>query len=123
MDCHTGSPPSEKPSWEVVNHCADCGRPMTKAEGGTVFTVCDACWIGKQNAESRAAMSEDKPMETAWLLEKKIEGRPHWIGVIDGLLDWTPEANRALRLSRREDGDSLSEICEDAEGVIEHGWM
>lgn len=23
--------------------CADCGKPLTKAEGGTVFTVCEAC--------------------------------------------------------------------------------
>ena len=24
--------------------CADCGKPRTKAEGGTTFTVCDECW-------------------------------------------------------------------------------
>jgi len=24
--------------------CADCGIMRSKAEGGTVFTVCDACW-------------------------------------------------------------------------------
>lgn len=24
--------------------CDRCGKMRTKAEGGTVFTVCDACW-------------------------------------------------------------------------------
>lgn len=24
--------------------CADCGALRTKAEGGTVFTICDDCW-------------------------------------------------------------------------------
>lgn len=24
--------------------CADCGKMLTKAEGGTTFTVCDECW-------------------------------------------------------------------------------
>lgn len=61
--------------------------------------------------------------ELAWLLEKNIDGRPHWIGVIDGMLGWTPDANRALRLARREDGDALAEVCEDAEKVTQHGWL
>jgi hypothetical protein len=29
--------------------CEKCGKPRTKAEGGTVFTVCDACWMKKPN--------------------------------------------------------------------------
>jgi hypothetical protein len=29
---------------ERVYPCDDCGILRTKAEGGTVFTVCDACW-------------------------------------------------------------------------------
>ncbi len=24
--------------------CEDCGAPRTKAQGGTIFTVCDDCW-------------------------------------------------------------------------------
>ncbi len=24
--------------------CTDCGKPRTKAAGGTTFTVCDECW-------------------------------------------------------------------------------
>jgi len=30
--------------------CADCGKLRTKAEGGTVFTVCDECWDKHYNA-------------------------------------------------------------------------
>lgn len=29
---------------EQFYSCADCGTLRTKAEGGTVFTVCDGCW-------------------------------------------------------------------------------
>ena len=27
--------------------CAKCGKLRTKAEGGTIFTVCDTCWEEK----------------------------------------------------------------------------
>lgn len=33
--------------------CEKCGKPRTKAEGGTTFTVCDACWD-----DNRAAMAK-----------------------------------------------------------------
>lgn len=29
---------------EQLYPCDDCGVLRTKAEGGTVFTVCDGCW-------------------------------------------------------------------------------
>jgi hypothetical protein len=29
---------------ERIYPCDDCGKLRTKAEGGTVFTVCDECW-------------------------------------------------------------------------------
>ena len=31
-------------SGEPLYACDDCGKLRTRAEGGTVFTVCDACW-------------------------------------------------------------------------------
>ena len=95
--------------WQVHNHGPEEGRGVS----------CPERLIG----ECRARELQSLELETAWLLEKKIEGRHYWIGVINGVLDWTPDANKALRLSRREDGDRLAEICEDTEGVIEHGWM
>lgn len=29
---------------EPTYPCEKCGKPRTRAEGGTTFTVCDACW-------------------------------------------------------------------------------
>ncbi len=29
---------------EKIYPCDDCGKMRGKNEGGTVFTVCDACW-------------------------------------------------------------------------------
>lgn len=29
---------------EKTYPCIKCGKPRTKAEGGTTFTVCDDCW-------------------------------------------------------------------------------
>lgn len=37
--------------------CADCGTLRTKAEGGTTFTVCDACW-DKHHAHEPAPDAE-----------------------------------------------------------------
>jgi hypothetical protein len=37
---------------EATYQCARCGKPMTKEEGGTTFTVCDTCW-GIQYGRSR----------------------------------------------------------------------
>jgi hypothetical protein len=28
----------------VTFHCEDCGRPLSLANGGGVFTCCDECW-------------------------------------------------------------------------------
>lgn len=29
---------------EPTYPCDRCGKPRTKAQGGTIFTVCDDCW-------------------------------------------------------------------------------
>ena len=29
---------------EPTYPCSKCGKLRTKAEGGTIFTVCDGCW-------------------------------------------------------------------------------
>lgn len=34
----------DRATGEQLYPCADCGVLRTKAEGGTVFTVCDGCW-------------------------------------------------------------------------------
>ncbi len=34
----------DAPATEPLYPCADCGKLRTKAQGGTIFTVCDECW-------------------------------------------------------------------------------
>jgi hypothetical protein len=61
--------------------------------------------------------------ESGWLLEGEMrpEGQTY-IGVVDQLLGWTTDPNKALRLSRREDADALAELCDDCWKVAEHCW-
>lgn len=62
-------------------------------------------------------MSKD---ETGWLLERGDP--PKYLCVDGGIFSWTDDASRALRLARREDGDALAEIIDDAWHVVEHRW-
>jgi hypothetical protein len=60
--------------------------------------------------------------ETGWLLEKQDKGSIWFIGVIDGMLGWTTDPDKALRLCRRDDAEAIATICEDAERISEHLW-
>jgi hypothetical protein len=63
--------------------------------------------------------------ESAWVLVKYVgtERAIHYLTVIPaGVFDWTTNNLKALRLARREDGDALARIIDDAEAVEEHGW-
>ena len=44
---------------EEVYPCAECGVLRTKAEGGTLFTVCDACWNKGHKADDKAVTEDD----------------------------------------------------------------
>jgi hypothetical protein len=59
--------------------CRECGVMRTKSEGGTIFTVCDACW-------DRLHPTVDQPATTNAPPECKLCSRPgRSIGVeIDG---------------------------------------
>jgi hypothetical protein len=39
--------------------CDKCGRPMTKAQGGTTFTVCDECWPVSGEPERRQSAVQE----------------------------------------------------------------
>ena len=63
--------------------------------------------------------------ESAWVLVSYVgENRIiHYLMVTPrGEFDWTTDNLKALRLSRKEDGDMLAIIIEDADAVEEHGW-
>ncbi len=38
---------------ETTYPCEKCGKPRTKAEGGTTFTVCDTCWDKHYDADAK----------------------------------------------------------------------
>ncbi len=48
----------------IASHCGECGKGMTKAEGGTCFAVCEKCW-DKHTAADPAPSAEtfDRVME------------------------------------------------------------
>lgn len=62
--------------------------------------------------------------ERGWLLERQngFLRQTEWVTVDNGMLTWTGDSLRALRLARREDGDMLATIVEDAERITEHLW-
>lgn len=44
-----------EPTWP----CMRCTRPMTRAEGGTVFTLCEECWDeGREQRGARTGSQE-----------------------------------------------------------------
>lgn len=58
--------------------------------------------------------------EPAWLLEKSDP--PEYLCIDSGYFKWTQDASKALRFSRREDGEAMATIVEDANRIIEHQW-
>jgi hypothetical protein len=46
---------SDSKQIEPTYPCQRCGKPRTKAQGGTTFTVCDECWDATSNTPKRVA--------------------------------------------------------------------
>lgn len=63
----------KKKQKEEMYPCADCGRPRTKAEGGTTFTVCDVCWD-----KAYSKKPEPEPTYTIKKLEWKEKEKNKW---------------------------------------------
>lgn len=64
--------------------------------------------------------------EVAWLLERvnPESGAIEFLGCEEtGVFEWTTDSLKALRLSRRQDGEALAHIIEDAQYVREHMWL
>lgn len=80
---------SEAPD-ERIYPCAKCGTMRSKAEGGTVFTVCDDCWDEKYGSESEAPdesglgqwvlIEDDKP-EVGRRVVIQVRGK-HYMAVV-----------------------------------------
>lgn len=76
--------------------CADCGAMRSKAEGGTTFTVCDACW-DKAYPRADAHSSDAVPQ--------------HDEGIAEQIQRETPETLR--RDASHPDSCGISEHCQN----------
>lgn len=69
--------------------------------------------------------------ETGWLIEREVEGRPHWLSACGacGTERWTPESLDAIRFARQVDAEAMamlllkSGILENPFAVTEHSWL
>lgn len=59
--CYEPERDGPAPEEERKYPCDRCGKLRSKAEGGTVFTVCDECWDAtyRRTAPAREAVGED----------------------------------------------------------------
>lgn len=66
------------------------------------------------------------PVETAWLIETEIEGRPHWWnGHAFKADEWAPDSLCAIRFARKQDAESvLTKCCVSPAPMLatEHQW-
>lgn len=92
-----------------MSKCRQCGQALDAEK--TISAA--ALAIARQNRT-----------EVAWLLERGgNDGKPiEYISANLGVFEWTTDSLKALRLSRRADGDALASVIEDAERVVEHMW-
>ena len=62
-------------------------------------------------------------VESGWLIERRSEFPAQYLTVLDEMFDWTTDSTIAVRFSRREDADRMSEIFLNENVVItEHQW-
>ena len=60
---------------EEMYPCADCGKLRTKAEGGTIFTVCDECWDKHYSSEPTKIIAELESGLTADMTPPSLDER------------------------------------------------
>lgn len=73
-----GREPRDEEPPDALYACDDCGKPRTKAQGGTVFTVCDECW--DRHVAARVALpppgSPPRALEIIAQHRRQIEKSP-----------------------------------------------
>jgi hypothetical protein len=104
----------------------DYGRHFVSGRRSNARVVFEAGYAAALDA-SHVLSSQPAPKEpeTAWLLEGELDERTSqqtYICVDGGILAWTTDPNKALRLSRRADADALAELCDNCWRVTEHMW-
>jgi hypothetical protein len=106
-DCHQFVPPApaQEQGGEAVYPCDRCGALRTKAEGGTTFTVCDACWDATAPKAEETEGERDAAFD-AYLLDRFDVNTPEDLAKVATNLEiarcrciWN-DAWRAARRSR-----------------------
>lgn len=69
-------------------------------------------------------MTNNWHSETGWLVEIAIDGRAHWLQLLQsGYEDWTTNSLDATRLARKEDADTVIGHRNIVDGIAtEHSW-
>lgn len=67
-------------------------------------------------------MTNTTKQEYGWLVEREINGIPHWRTIDRGFITWTTDSVKAIRFCRREDAEMFAFEDEDAERITDHIW-
>jgi hypothetical protein len=80
---------------EPLYPCDDCGTMRTKAEGGTTFTVCDACWQKHYRRTPAPPASGEElgaKVRAAYdMIQALNDGKRNWIMSIPARVDYDPD--------------------------------
>lgn len=68
--------------------------------------------------------------EYGWMVEAEENGRAVWLGMVDGIITWSADPNRAMRFCRCEDGAAMARhLCANLPGgtlgglrITDHVW-
>jgi hypothetical protein len=98
---------------ERIYPCDKCGALRSKAEGGTVFTVCDRCWDARDEKPPMVLVDKDSefyrlPEATA---EKVAEVQREWASENTSLREALEQAREAL--TDLHHATMLSDDCVD----------
>lgn len=102
--------------------CDQCGKPRTKAEGGTVFTVCDECW--PKPSEQKIQPATDPLLTSAdaqvWAREFMRIWSGRWHEVDEGLMiAWFANAiMRGFDESAKRDREKIAALEESHQELI-----
>jgi hypothetical protein len=79
----------------------------------------------KENLPSLESI-DGPPVETGWLIETAIDGRPHWWnGHAFKADEWTCDSLQAIRFARKEDAEVVMARCcvaREPMSATEHQW-
>jgi hypothetical protein len=110
---------------ELVERSSRLATNIETCQGLLVAARDERDELREQNRELKAQLERmSKPVsETGWLIEKAVDGRPHWL-TCAWEFGWTDDAENAIRFSRREDAEQIASMMENEPiSITEHMWV